>query len=206
MIACLRGILLEKGEDRVIVDAGGVGYEVFVASSCLFELPDPEHEVFFHIATDIREDAFNLYGFLRREEKRMFNLLNSVSGIGPRLAISILGDMAPAALARLIVADDIVSLRRLHGVGKKTAERLCLELKDKMESLDFGAAIVLERPLPPPPENEITADVVSALMNLGYQRGDARAALARIQERMPGEAFAALKLEELLRLALRSLA
>ena len=122
MIACLRGTLFQKLPESLIVDVGGVGYEVFFPQSGQARLPGVGEEVFLHIQTVVREDAFNLFGFLESTEKEMFQLLNTVSGIGPKLAMHILAGISPLEMARAILHDDLARLTRLPGVGKKTVE------------------------------------------------------------------------------------
>ncbi|HHK60120.1 MAG TPA: Holliday junction branch migration protein RuvA [Desulfobacterales bacterium] len=207
MIASLRGTLVDRQEDRMVIEAGGVGYEVFCAGETLLLLPPVGEEVFVHVQTDIREDAFNLYGFLRPEEKQMFCLLTGVSGVGPRLALAVLGHIRPADLVRLLAAGDASRLVKVPGIGKKTAERLCLELKDKVEALAFF-----------PPQEPLSAagaaagrspveeDAVSALVNLGYPEAAARGAVERARQETGEEGWEDISLEELLRRALRSLA
>ncbi|HCC55471.1 MAG TPA: Holliday junction branch migration protein RuvA [Desulfobulbaceae bacterium] len=203
MIACLRGTLFKKLSDSLIVDVGGVGYEVFFPQSGQTRLPGIGEEVFLHIQTVVREDAFNLYGFLESAEKEMFQLLNTVSGIGPKLAVHMLAGISPADLAIAIMHDDLARLTRLPGVGKKTAERLCLELKDKVqfvpEALSASASTLVL-----PGEDQRVHDAISALLNLGYPAVRAREALAAVRLQAGAEAFAAMRLEELLRQALRN--
>ncbi len=203
MIASLRGIVQFKYTDRLVVDLHGVGYEVFMPESGLFALPDTGHEVFLHIHSHIREDAFLLFGFYEAQEKQTFQLLLSVSGVGPKLALAILSGISPAELARAVSADDIGCLTHISGVGKKTAERLCLELKDKV---DFSPAAA--RPSTgrgrgeTRDENDVMDDAVSALVNLGYPATSAQEAVAAIYALRDGE----VGLEDLIRLSLRSLA
>lgn len=204
MIATLRGTFFQKLPESIIVDVGGVGYEVFFPQSGQSRLPGTGEEVFLYIQTVVREDAFNLYGFLESAEKEMFQLLNTVSGIGPKLAVHMLAGIPPADLARAILHDDLARLTRLPGVGKKTAERLCLELKDKVQFVPealsaSSAALVL------PGEDQRVHDAISALLNLGYPAVRAREALAAVRSQAGAEAFAAMRLEELLRQALRAL-
>ena len=203
MIACLRGTLFKKLSDSLIVEVGGVGYEVFFPQSGHARLPGIGEEVFLHIQTVVREDAFNLYGFLESAEKEMFQLLNTVSGIGPKLAVHMLAGISPADLAIAIMHDDLARLTRLPGVGKKTAERLCLELKDKVqfvpEALSASASTLVL-----PGEDQRVHDAISALLNLGYPAVRAREALAAVRLQAGAEAFAAMRLEELLRQALRN--
>lgn len=207
MIACLRGELFFKGADRVVVDVNGVGYEVFCTEASLYQLPETGHEVFLFVHTDVRDDAINLYGFLDFTERKMFLQLTGVSGIGPKLALNILSGMRLAELARSIAGQDIGQLTRLPGVGRKTAERLCLELKDKMDFIPEAEGGSLAQPgLEQAGDDRQLEDVMSALVNLGYPRSSARAALDKVRRQMKEEEFPSLRLEELLRLALRTLA
>ena len=206
MIACLRGILLRKLPESLIVDVGGVGYEVFFPQTGHDRLPREGEEVFLHVQTVVREDAFMLYGFLESAEKEMFQLLDRVTGIGPKVAVNILSGISPADMARAILHDDLSRLTRLPGVGKKTAERLCLELKDRVQS--FSVAPAAAQAVPPPAaaeEEGLLADALSALVNLGYPPARAREAVEAVRGQLTAEAFAALRIEELLRQALRAL-
>ncbi|OGR07481.1 MAG: Holliday junction DNA helicase RuvA [Deltaproteobacteria bacterium RIFOXYD12_FULL_50_9] len=208
MIACLRGELVAKSRDRLVVDVGGVGYEVYFSASNFERLPDLGHPVFLHIHTHVREDAIILFGFLELDEKEMFLLLTSVSGIGPKLALTILAGIEPAELCRTLMAEDVYRLTKLPGIGKKTAERLCLELKDKVQKLsvgnDGGAVVASLRRVDP--EDPFSADVISALTNLGYTPLRAREAVLAVRRQNTDEVYKAMSLEELLRYALRSLA
>ncbi len=171
MIAHLRGRLISKHPNQAIIEAGGVGYDVAISIPTFSELPATGSDVAFHIHTHVREDALALYGFLRIEEKQLFEKLITVSGIGPKLAITILSGMATSDMVGAIRTNDHTRLTRIPGVGKKTAERMCVELRDKLEG--FGEA---------PAAKSISAveeDVISALMNLGYQRGLAEKAVER---------------------------
>ncbi|MDH4320805.1 MAG: Holliday junction branch migration protein RuvA [Desulfobulbaceae bacterium] len=204
MIATLRGKLLYRLPETVIVDVGGVGYEVFFPASGRHRLPGEGAEVFLHIQTVVREDAFLLYGFVEPEEKAAFLLLTGVSGIGPKVAHGVLAGATPAELSRAVAADDIHALIKLPGVGKKTAERICLELKDKIrfipaapDPVAMGAAR---------PTEAVSVDAISALVNLGYPQARAEAALQDVRRQNGPEAVRAMTLEELLRQALRALA
>jgi Holliday junction DNA helicase RuvA len=170
MIAHLRGRLIAKHPNQAIVEAGGVGYDVTISVPTFSELPAAPAEVSLHIHTHVREDAIALFGFLRPEEKQLFERLISVSGIGPKLAITILSGMPTPDMVAAIRGNDIARLTRIPGIGKKTAERMVLELRDKLEH--FGATPAA------PPVSPIEEDVISALMNLGYQRVTAERALA----------------------------
>jgi holliday junction DNA helicase RuvA len=168
MIAHLKGTLLTKATDSVIIDVNGLGYEVFVPLSTFYTLPEEQgHEISLHIHTHVREDAFLLYGFKTILEKRIFRILISVSGIGPKLGMNILSGIGPDALLTAIAQGDVARLQSIPGVGKKTAERIALELKDK------ARLIRPETDIPPAKiatheDSLIRDDAVSALVNLGY--------------------------------------
>ncbi|HET6935873.1 MAG TPA: Holliday junction branch migration protein RuvA [Candidatus Angelobacter sp.] len=172
MIAHLRGRLLSKHPNQAIVEAGGVGYDVTISIPTFSDLPAPGGEVALFIHTHVREDALALFGFLRAEEKQLFEKLISVSGIGPKLAITILSGMSAEAMVAAIKGNNVAALTRIPGIGKKTAERMVLELRDKLES--FGA------PAAAPAVSPVEEDVISALVNLGYQRPLAEKALSRL--------------------------
>jgi Holliday junction DNA helicase RuvA len=205
MIASLRGLLAHKSPEHLIVEVGGVGYAVFFSPTGLHRLPATGEEIFLYIHTNVREDAIDLYGFLELKEKKMFVLLTSVSGIGPKVAVNILAGMAPADLANAIVSTDLGRLTKLQGVGRKTAERLCLELKDKVRFTPAADSVVLG-PAPLAPDDQRSADVISALINLGYPPANARKAIDTVRANIGAEACGALALAELLRQALRSMA
>jgi len=171
MIAHLRGKLLAKHPNQVIVETGGVGYEVTISIPSFSDLPGVGAEVSLHIHTHVREDLLALYGFLQPSEKLLFEKLITVSGIGPKLAITILSGMAADDMARAIRGNDIARLTRIPGIGKKTAERMVLELRDKLPELGT-------MPVAAPTHNAVEEDVLSALVNLGYQRAAAEKALA----------------------------
>jgi len=205
MIASLRGVLTHKAPDELIVEVGGVGYLVRFSPTGLYRLPDVGETVFLYIYTNVREDSIELFGFCERQEKEMFIILISVSGVGPRLAMNILAGLPPAGLASAILAGDLARLTKLPGVGRKTAERLCVELKDKVQflpSLDSAALA----PVKLEAVDQPGADVISALVNLGYAPAAARQALERVRVGVSAEAYEQLPLAELLRMALRSLA
>ncbi len=205
MIASLRGILAHKSPEHLIVDIGGVGYRVRFSSSGMPRLPELGEEVFLQVYTSVREDAIDLYGFLEIKEKEMFILLIGVSGIGPKVALNILSGMAPADLASAICTGDLARLTKLPGIGKKTAERLCLELKDKVQFIPAADSALIS-PARIAPDDQQSADVISALVNLGYSPVNARTAVERVREAAGDDESDQLSLEEMLRLALRSLA
>jgi Holliday junction DNA helicase RuvA len=162
MIAHLRGKLISKHPNQAIVEAGGVGYEVNISIPTFSALPALGSDVSVFVYTHVREDALALYGFLRAEDKQLFEKLISVSGIGPRLAITILSGMAADAMVGAIKSNNLAALTRIPGIGKKTAERMVLELRDKLDSFGAQPAIAAISP--------VEEDVISALINLGYQR------------------------------------
>jgi Holliday junction DNA helicase RuvA len=206
MISCLKGELFQKSQEKATLLVNGVGYEVFLSSASVEKLPQLGEEAFLYTYTHVREDALHLFGFADTDEKQMFLLLINVSGVGPKLALAILSGIRPADLARAIATKDIARLTGLSGVGKKTAERLCLDLKDKVgviagtaeEIPDFGAASQVE--------GGKEKDVISALVNLGYPQSRAHIALAAMKRRFSPESLAEMPLQELIRETLRSLA
>ena len=175
MIAHLRGKLLTKHPNQVIVEASGVGYEVNISVPTFSELPAAGSEVALHIHTHVREDVIALYGFIRPAEKQLFEKLMTVSGIGAKLAITILSGMAADEMAAAIRGNDLVRLTRIPGIGKKTAERMVLELRDKLPPAAGASTPTV------PAMSAIEEDVLSALVNLGYQRGAAEKALASVK-------------------------
>jgi len=175
MIGQLRGRLTDKRPNQVLVDVGGVGYIVQVPLSTYAALGDLHAEVTLLIHTHVREDQLALYGFLSSREKHFFEMLLSASGVGPSLALKILSGMSVEELIPAIRNGDLVRLTKIPGVGRKTAERIVVELKDKLEAVTVEAA---ERPAASSPAG-IEADVVSALVNLGY---DARTAESAVSE------------------------
>jgi Holliday junction DNA helicase RuvA len=184
MIAHLRGKLIAKHPNQAIVETGGVGYDVTISVPTFSELPAAGREVALFIHTHVREDAIALFGFLRAEEKQLFEKLISVSGIGPKLAITILSGMPTPEMVSAIRGNEVARLTRIPGIGKKTAERMVLELRDKLEG--FGAAPTA--PAATPAEE----DVLSALVNLGYQRAAAERAVAIAAKSGNGATFDAL--------------
>jgi Holliday junction DNA helicase RuvA len=171
MIAHLRGTLLVKHPNQAVVDIGGVGYEVAISVPTFSGLPGVGSEVSLHVYTHVREDLLALYGFLRLAEKQLFEKLIGVSGIGPKLAITILSGMAADEMVAAIGGGDVTRLTRIPGIGKKTAERMVLELRDKLPAPMAGRETASSR------LSGVEEDVLSALLNLGYQRGAAEKAL-----------------------------
>lgn len=179
MIALLTGQIAHKSPDHVILDVHGVGYRVMIPFSTYYELPE-EGTATLHIHTSVREDAILLYGFRTRTEKSFFQLLISVSGIGPKLARDILSNIQPPHLAAALQQGDLHKLSAIPGIGKKTAERLVLELKDKAGKLDVGSVSAAEAVGRLLPESTVLDDVSSALLNLGYKDIQVRKVLAEL--------------------------
>ena len=178
MISHLRGTLLEKHPNQVIVDVHGVGYEVTIPVSAYSSLPDQGGTVRLHIHTHVREDILALFGFLTSDDKLLFEKLIAVSGIGPRLAITALSGLTSEDLRSAIRAGAVEQLVRIPGVGKKTAERMVLELRDKMGPVVGGGAAGASG-APKSQFGDIEEDVISALMNFGATRASAEAALLK---------------------------
>ncbi len=197
MIAHLRGTLIEKHPNEVIVECGGVGYALTVPVSSFTALPELKQEAQVHVYTAVREDAIVLYGFVTRDEKSLFEKLITVSGIGPKLAVTILSGMAAPDLVAAIRTGDTARLVRVPGVGKKTAERMVLELKEKLQTFEGAAA---PAGAPPSALSPVEADVLSALINLGCTSAAAEAALAKAKGLNGGASF-----EDLFRKALELL-
>jgi Holliday junction DNA helicase RuvA len=191
MIGALRGKLHEKTPEYVIIDVGGVGYQVYLPLPAFYEIGERGDEVQLRIYTHVRDDILQLYGFKDRAQQTLFEHLISVAGIGPRLAVTILSGMEVDVLTAAIADGDIARLSTIPGVGKKTAERMALELKDKVEAMAPAAA--------PSSPRGVRQDVLSALENLGYRARDAERALDKVTE--PADDF-----ETLLRQTLRVLA
>jgi len=201
VIARLKGTLAEKTAAAVVVMTGGVGYRVHVPLSTFYELPEEGAEVDLRVRTVVREDAIELFGFMTSAEKEVFGLLNSVSKIGPKLALNILSGISPAELVQAVSQKDLGRLSRVPGVGTKTAERLVLELKDKLPQL--AALAPVSAPAAGMAElDDIGRDLVSALINLGYSRNEAQKAVtaARAEADCQGDDLAGL-----LRLSLKRL-
>lgn len=189
MIAHIRGKLLSKRPNQAIVETGGVGYDLTITVPTFSDLPSTGSEVALHVHTHVREDAIALFGFLRPGEKQLFEKLISVSGIGPKLAITVLSGMAVESMVGAIRSNDVAQLTKIPGIGKKTAERMVLELRDKLES--FAAAPAAA------PVTAVEEDVISALENLGYQRAIAERAVSAAANGASGASF-----DELFRKAL----
>jgi len=196
MIAALRCVLLEKNLNDAVIDVRGVGYRVYFSLLSLSRLPDLGQEARVRIRTVVREDAFELYGFLSQAEEEMFLLLTSVSHVGPKLALNVLSGLEVEELAKAIGRAEVNRLTKIHGVGRKTAERLVLELKEKVKVLTLGAQLQGG-----PSDSPAKSDLVSALINLGYKPAHAENAAELVAQQAGPEApFEALFREALKRL------
>lgn len=200
MIASVRGTLAELGAGWCVVEAGGVGYLVHVSAHTAAALPARGAEIHLRTRQVVREDAITLYGFSDADELRLFDLVIGVSGVGPRLAIALLSGLKPAALARAIREEQVAAITTVPGIGRKTAERLVVELREKVAGFgpEPAAAGKGGREGGVMPRNERTKDAVSALSRLGYTAGQAQEAVRRAHEEVGAEA----PLEELVRRAL----
>ena len=200
MIAHIQGRLHFKSPENLIIDVDGVGYQVHVPLTTFYELPDVGNTVALHIHTHVREDALQLYGFQAQEEKALFIRLMGVAGIGPRLAVNILSGISPAELAECLGQGDLARLISIPGVGRKTAERIMVEMRDKLPALAADRDIALS--VKNAADEAVMNDAISALVNLGYKKGVARKAIDEAIKRLEGE----LNLESLLKESLRALA
>jgi len=194
MIAWLSGRLKRKAIDYLIVDVAGVGYQVVVPLSTFSSIPDEGEDVTLHIHTHVREDSLSLYGFLTEWERAMFLLLTGVSGIGPKLALAVLSSMSVRDLSRAIQASDDSRLCMIPGIGKKTAARMVLELKDKVKLILPAASTLAPASIA---ESDDAEDVISALMNLGYKRPQAEETVRKVRQGRPDLPVAELIKESL---------
>jgi Holliday junction DNA helicase RuvA len=200
MIAFLSGRLAFKAPTHLTLDVQGVGYEVFIPLSTYYALPDLDEVTALNIHTHLREDAIQLFGFLSQSEKEAFLLLTTVSGIGPKLGLSVLSSLSVPDLISAVHSGDVDKLATVPGIGKKSAGRIALELKDKVGKIQpgFEPASTSGQPVPDGPMD----DACSALVNLGYRPQDAKAALKRVAEATAKP----LALKELIRETLKELA
>ncbi len=198
MFAFLRGVVAAKTADHIQLDVNGVGYEVFVPDSVHRRLR-PDQEATLLTYCNIREDAFQIYGFLREEEKTLFILLLGISGIGPKVALAILSAMSPPEFGRAIMDSDVTAFTKVAGVGKKTAQRVVLEVKAKLGQDTELSAILGEDVEPDDADSD---DVIAALLSLGCTHAEAKKAAAKARKELGKDAAD----EELVRVALRSMA
>lgn len=197
MYAHIRGVVAEKGTDSLVIDCGGVGYLLLVSGATLSAAPAIGEKMLCYTVLSAREDAMDLYGFYSKEEKQMFLKLRGVNGVGPRTAMQVLSTLSVRDLTLAIVTGDAAALARAPGIGKKTAQRLILELRDKVEDeeLTGGVQSVAVQPVH---ATDACSDAVEALITLGYQRQEAMAAVAAVQDQSD-------RAEELIRLALKGM-
>ena len=200
MIAHIHGRLQFKSPECLVVDVEGLGYEIQVPLTTFYDLPDVGSMVALHIHTHVREDALRLYGFQSREEKELFVRLMTVAGIGPRLAVNILSGTSPAELVETVRQGDVARLTAIPGVGRKTAERIMVDLRDKLPGLALKHE--LSFPIKQTADDAILGDALSALLNLGYKKPVAQRAIETARKRLQDNPT----LETLLKETLRSLA
>ncbi len=198
MIASLSGVVEEKGIDEAIVDVNGVGYRVHLSLRSLARLPQVGERTKLRVQTIVREDALDLYGFTSAAEEQLFLMLTSVSHVGPKVALNVLSGMDPGELAHCIASGNVAALTKLHGVGKKTAERLVVELKDKVQTLNVVPIRTDAKSAAP--AVGVRADLINALVNLGYKPAQAEKAADVAEERAGADAG----LDTLIREALRA--
>ena len=198
MIALLTGKIAHKSPEFIIMDVNGVGYRIQIPFSTYYDLPEEGKDISLNIYTHVKEDAINLYGFRSLAEKNCFQLLISVSGIGPKLGKDILSNIQVGDLARAITQGDLVRLSAIPGIGRKTAERLVLELRSKVLKLDTSQ-LAPEGARTTTPSSAMTDDITSALVNLGYKEGVVRKVLMEME--IPANAA----MEEILKKALKLL-
>ena len=197
MIGFLRGRIADKQPNRLIVDVQGVGYEVHVPLSTFYDAGDEGADIKLRIYTHVREDSLQLYGFLTELERQLFERLIGISGIGPKLAIAVLSGMDPRDLLACVQRGDIARLTAIPGVGKKTSERIVLELKDRLAQIAAGAPVDTA---PADGTDRVRTDLLSALQNLGYHRPQAEKAIDATLQTMSNPTF-----EHALKAALREL-
>ncbi len=195
MIAHLSGTLLQKHVQRLVVDVGGVGYDVAVPLSTFYGIGEPGARVALKIHTHVREDALQLFGFATALELTLFERLISVSGIGPKVALAVLSGIEPEQLVRAIRSGDVARLIKIPGVGRKTAERLIIELRDRLPEVSGAEPAAADE------GDDLRADLLSALGNLGYQRGSVETTVDKVLQQAESRAF-----EVVLRQVLRDMA
>jgi Holliday junction DNA helicase RuvA len=197
VIALLRGRVFEKQPNRLVLDVNGVGYEVHVPLSTFYDAGDAGADITLRVHTHVREDALQLYGFLTRLEQQVFERLIAISGIGPKLAIAVLSGIDPGELVAAVQRGDVARLTAIPGIGRKTAERIVLELRDRLAQIDVG---IIPGGAITTPADRLRDDLVSALVNLGYHRPQAEKSVESALASDPGIAF-----DQALRRALKDL-
>ena len=202
MIARITGKLLELGFSHIIVDVGGVGYRIFIPMSTYDRLPDAGKEVSLRIYTQVREDAFNLYGFASEEENQLFEILINVSGIGAKLALSILSTMPVATFCSAVANSELAIIKQISGIGKRTAERIVVELRDKVEKLAPGVKYGQTDQKLPDDKRLAAEEALLALEQLGFKRDKISKTLRALVDKLPNEECSA---ENLIRQSLQNL-
>lgn len=182
MIASLRGKIVSKGVNTIVVDVQGVGYDVAVSLSSLEFIPQ-EGDVFLHVHTSMRENAFELYGFVTREEKTLFEMLLKVAGVGPKTSLIVLSGISPEGFRKAVLGNDLHKLTSIPGIGKKSAERIVLELREKIAKMPAGGPCAPEKQT----KETLERDVVSSLLNLGYKERVAETVAHKVMKELdPG--------------------
>lgn len=201
MIGFIKGALLEKQAQQLLIDVQGLGYEVLVSLNTLFELPEVGGEVALHTHFVVREDAQQLYGFGSPRERQLFRDLIKISGVGPKVALAILSGISPDDFVRTVMRDDIAALVRVPGIGKKTAERLLVEMRDRLKDWDVGGVSASAAPL----QNAVAEEAESALIALGYKPPEAAKMIAAASKVVESETSKELiASQELIKVALKS--
>lgn len=196
MFAYIKGSLEEKSSDYVVVETAGVGYKIFMSSSAISMMPECETIVKVHTYYHVREDNISLYGFNTKEELKLFELLISVSGIGAKSAISMLSNITPSSFALAVITEDVKKLTELPGIGKKSAQRIILELKDKLKAQETEDEIKIEKPII---NNESSEEAIAALQILGYTKKEIEQTLSKLN-------ISGMSTEEIIKLSLKNLA
>ena len=196
MFAYIKGKLELKTAEYVVIDVGGIGYKIFMSQTSIEKLSEVEKEVKVYTYLKVREDDVSIYGFNTNEELRMFELLLSVSGIGAKSAIAILSSITPSKFALAVISDDVITLRKLPGVGQKSAQRIILELKDKLKTQE--AVQEDTKLIETIKENDVITEVIAALQVLGYSRYEINKILTKLTQEKAN-------LEEMIKLGLRYL-
>jgi Holliday junction DNA helicase RuvA len=197
MIAYLKGKLIFKSPVHVIIDVNGVGYQVFIPLPTFYALPELNGDLALRIYTHMTEDALRLFGFLTGEEQKTFETLISINKVGPKLALTILSGISAQELVSAVTNNDLARLSAIHGVGRKTAERLVLEMKDKLPALMEGSTLAPDAS----PNRDALDDALSALVNLGYKKAEAQQALKTVRNQSEGD----LPIEHLIKESLKIL-
>lgn len=200
MIGQIRGKIIEKQLPQLLVEVNGIGYEIDAPMSTFYRLPDVGQDTLLHTHLVVREDAQQLFGFYTREEKSLFRTLLKVNGVGPRLALTILSSIEPNEFVRCIIHNDTDSLTRVQGIGKKTAERLIIEMRDKLSDWQAAAPseMSLHKTVSNSGRNQVVQDAIAALVALGYKPQEASRAIAKIDD-------GAISSEALIRSALKEM-